>query len=100
VIHPKRNDTHPGGAVEGVDLKTGRKQLLDLFRGNRPVGEEQVAPTLAQPPRVAWKRIGPVGGAFENRVEIRVSDKALSEDCPAGRAPCAGSGHFVTFNLV
>jgi hypothetical protein len=31
------------------------------------------------------------------RCRLREPTQNLFKDCPAGRAPCAGGGHFVTF---
>jgi len=33
------------------------------------------------------------------RHSLRICPSTI-QGCPAGRAPCAGGGHFVTFNLV
>ncbi len=73
VIHPERDDADVRFAIKGIDFEPGRKEVLNRGAWYRPMGEQQVVPTLAQSPRTAGQRIGPMGGRCEDvfKLELR-----------------------------
>ena len=71
-IHPEGNDADPGGAVEGVRHKSGGQQGRDGGGRNRPVGEEQVIPSLGDRPVAFGQRRWPVTGGVEDVLHFLV----------------------------
>ena len=60
LVHPEGDDAEPGGAVVEVGLELRGEQRGELRGGDGPVGEEEIAPALAETPGAGGMRVGAV----------------------------------------
>ena len=89
-VHSERNKAHVRSSFKQVQVQLWRKQFAQRARGQCPVCEEQIIPSLLHHVRCPWLGIGAMANIVQNGSEVHlgtVTAGAVAKTEKTGRAP-------------